>query len=273
MAIKKSKLVDDMTWLSDWQVNSLKRPTKANHDEFDQEMRLIRRPKNRPRFVSLIADQDVLNEITKIYHSMLSDQKYKANPASAQLAIQRFLVASCWIPNLRDNIKTIKDPKFSPNRSDTARELSRLSKAAEKLACSIQDLKQPLAGATSLTYLKNRFESGNPSGFSANRYGYDAYRHTGTKNSKEARLQDLLECFAKDATEESHRIQLRIKTNREVEGKYADRNSFIDMMLCAAKPLTTEKHPKPYFSLIAKIGMLWFEEGIDSSTVLKRYQK
>jgi len=262
-----------MTWLSDWQVNCLKRPTKANHGDFDQEMRLVRRPKNRLRFISITADQDVLNDITKIYQSMLRDQKYQANPASAQLAIQRFLVASCWVPNHRDTIKMFKDPKLSPNRSDTARELLRLSKATDKLVCSIRDLKKPLKGATSLTYLQNRFDNGNPLGFSANRRGYASYSDTVAKNSKEARLQDLLECFAKDATEEAQCIQLQIKTNREVEGKYADRNSFIDLMLCAASPLTTEKHPKPYFSLIAKIGMLWFEEGIDSSTVQKRHQK
>lgn len=271
MAIKKPSPAVDMTWLSDWRVNCLKHPTKANHGDFDHEMRLVRRPKNRPRFISITADQGIRIDITKIYQSMLRDQKYQADPASAQSAIQRFLVASCWVPNLRDNSKMLKDPKLSPNRSDTARDLSRLSKAAYKLARSIHDLKQPLGGATNLAYLQSRFDSGNPPGFSTNRHGYVAYRDPGGENPKEARLQDLLACFAMDANEACQLIQQQIKIKREVEGKYADRNSFIDLMLSAAKPLTTEKHPKPNFSLIAKIGTLLFAEGIESSAVRKRY--
>jgi hypothetical protein len=272
MPAKKIEPKVDMTWLSDWITLCRKGPTKVNRAEFDNDMRLTHRGKNRDRFERLVADSSILHDVTKTYQAMVADSNGTATAASARAAIKRYLSAACWTPNIEELVRSTKDLSLSPNRSDTARDLQRLGVAAKKLAGQIRSLRQPLGAATSLVCLQERLARGNPDGYANERREFATYRADVSKKPRESRLQQLLDCFAKDATEAAQRLKDQIKKNREIGGRRAHLNSFIDAMLSSSAQLATSQRPLPNFAMISNIGAHIFEEPLDISTIRKRYR-
>lgn len=273
MATKRVKPPNGMKWLTDWIALCLAGPTKKNRSEFDNDMRLMRKSRVRPHFVAISADPAILETLSRIYQKMLGEGEKAGDADLCKATIKRFITNSCCLPNIHSNVQKERDGSLSPNRSDTAREIADLAKSAKKIADQIERLRQPLGGATSVEYLQRRFAAGNKDGFSAERHGFVTYRQAKSTSARVARLQGLLACFALDAVEESQRMRAQIKDKREVAGKRAVQNSFIDQMLANAATLTAKKGLAPNFALIAKVGSHVFPEGLDASAIGKRYRQ
>ena len=166
-----------------------------------------------------------------------------SSPAT-QDAIKTLLAESSWAC---ETLAANHQPSIAASRTDTMRDIEATARIVRRLLKQFHVLPQQLAPAWSLDYLTERYNDGNPPGYSARR----RFKATRTPSSSSPTLNDLLTSLAADLEEEAALRHHAISNKRQKGGKWASLGGVIAVLSYHTQRLTGTGAPD--FELMADI--------------------
>ncbi len=171
-------------------------PTNAPHPSTDRFLILLNL-QSKPRL--LLQNAKVIRHLKPAIKSLNSQ---RLGSEQLQRRVQQFFIDASWI-----GFMPHRPPKLA--RSELARELTALSRCADKLSKQLSYLSDHIGDSDDIGYLIARLEAGNPNDFLFARGYFKDYKLSSTT------LRDLLPSLTGSIDELNRRIKHDIKANRK----------------------------------------------------------